>query len=51
MRQRKRERTFGGYTLPAGTRIAPCIYLTQRDARIWPEPDRFRPERFLEGKP
>ena len=47
----KRERTFGGYTLPAGTRIAPCIYLTQRDARIWPEPDRFRPERFLDGKP
>lgn len=46
----KRERTFGGYTLPAGTRIAPCIYLTQRDARIWPDPDRFRPERFLDGK-
>jgi cytochrome P450 len=46
----KRERTFGGYTVPAGTRMAPCIYLTQRDARLWPEPDRFRPERFLDGK-
>ena len=46
----KRERTFCGYTLPAGTRIAPCIYLTQRDARLWPEPERFRPERFLDGK-
>lgn len=46
----KRARTFGGWTLPAGTRVAPCIYLTQRDARLWPEPEAFRPERFLDGK-
>jgi len=46
----KRERQLGGYTLPAGTRVSPCIYLTQRDARIWPEPEAFRPERFLDGK-
>jgi cytochrome P450 len=46
----KRERELGGYTLPAGTRVSPCIYLTQRDARLWPEPDAFRPERFLDGK-
>jgi cytochrome P450 len=46
----KKERQLGGYTLPAGTRVSPCIYLTQRDARIWPEPNAFRPERFLDGK-
>jgi hypothetical protein len=46
----KRERQLGGYTIPAGTRISPCIYLTQRDARIWPDPETFRPERFLESK-
>jgi len=46
----KRERQLGGYTLPAGTRVAPCIYLTQRDPRIWSDPESFRPERFLEGK-
>ncbi len=46
----KRERELAGYSLPAGTRVAPCIYLTQRDARLWPEPERFRPERFLDGK-
>ncbi|HEX9103159.1 MAG TPA: cytochrome P450 [Polyangia bacterium] len=46
----KRELTLGGYTLPAGTRVSPCIYLIQRDARIWPEPESFRPERFLDGK-
>ncbi len=46
----KRERTLGGWKLPAGTRVAPCIYLTQRDPRLWPEPTAFRPERFLDGK-
>lgn len=46
----KRDRIFGGYTIPAGTRVAPCIYLLQRDARVWAEPEAFRPERFLEGK-
>ena len=39
-----------GYTLPAGTRVSPCIYLAQRDPRVWDDPQRFRPERFLEGK-
>jgi cytochrome P450 len=46
----KRERRLGGWTVPAGTRVAPCIYLTQRDPRVWPDPDSFRPERFLDGK-
>ena len=46
----KRELTLGGYTLPAGTRVSPCIYLTQRDARLWPQPEAFRPERFLDSK-
>jgi len=40
-----------GRTLPAGTVVAPSIYLTQRRADVYPEPRRFRPERFLEGAP
>jgi len=40
--------TFGGHRLPAGATIAPCIYLVHRRADIYPEPGRFRPERFLE---
>lgn len=47
----KREHVIAGWTLPAGTRVSPCIYLLQRDARVWPEPDAFKPERFLDGKP
>ena len=42
---------FGGYELPAGVRVAPCIYLVHRRPDIYPEPDRFLPERFLERPP
>jgi cytochrome P450 len=39
---------LNGYELPAGVRVAPNIYLTHRRPDVHPEPDRFRPERFLE---
>jgi cytochrome P450 len=42
---------FGGYQLPAGVKVAPCIYLVHRRPEIYPEPDRFLPERFLEQPP
>jgi cytochrome P450 family 135 len=42
---------FGGYELPAGVKVAPCIYLVHRRPDIYPEPDRFLPERFLESPP
>ena len=38
---------FGGWELPAGTNIAPSIYLLHRRPDLYPEPDAFRPERFL----
>jgi cytochrome P450 len=37
--------------VPAGTWVAPCIYLVHRRAEIYPEPDRFQPERFLGRQP
>ncbi len=40
-----------GHTLPAGTRVTPSIYLTNRNARVYDEPERFMPERFLDGAP
>jgi cytochrome P450 len=39
---------IGGRPLPAGARIVPSIYLMHRRPDIYPEPHRFRPERFLE---
>jgi cytochrome P450 len=41
----------GGYELPAGTIVAPCIYLAHRRPDVYPDPTAFRPERFLERPP
>jgi cytochrome P450 family 110 len=40
--------TFLDYSFGAGTLLAPCIYLTHQRKDLYPEPDQFRPERFLE---
>jgi cytochrome P450 len=45
------ELEVGGYSLPAGTRVTPSIYLTNRNARVYERPAEFRPERFLGGAP
>jgi cytochrome P450 family 135 len=37
-----------GWTVPAGVRVAPSVHLAHRRPETYPEPDRFRPERFLE---
>jgi cytochrome P450 len=39
---------IGGRLLPAGVTVAPSIYLVHRNPEIYPEPERFRPERFIE---
>lgn len=36
------------WEMPAGTIFVVSQHLTHRDARWWPEPDRFRPTRWLE---
>jgi cytochrome P450 family 135 len=40
---------LGGYMLPEGTIVAPCIYRMHRRADIYAKPLEFQPERFLEG--
>ncbi len=40
---------IGGFRFPAGWTLMPCIYLIHRDPEAFPEPERFRPERFLES--
>jgi cytochrome P450 len=37
-----------GYQFEPGTWLAPCIYLTHQREDLYPEPKRFKPERFLE---
>jgi cytochrome P450 len=40
---------IGGHLLPAGVNVAPCIHLIHRRPDVYPQPDVFRPERFLEA--
>lgn len=42
---------LGGYELPAGASVTPSIHLIHRDPEIYPEPNRFLPERFLDNPP
>ncbi len=37
-----------GYEFSPGTPIVACIYLTHHRQDLYPQPDQFRPERFLE---
>jgi cytochrome P450 len=39
--------TIAGADLPAGTVVAPAIYLVHRRPDVYPDPGAFRPERFL----
>jgi cytochrome P450 len=41
---------LGGWRLPTGSYVAPNIVLTHRRADTYPEPLRFRPERFLDSR-
>lgn len=41
---------LGGKTLPPGIFVTPCAYLAHRRPDAFPDPDTFRPERFLERR-
>jgi cytochrome P450 len=51
IRRLQRPLEIGGMSLPAGVHIAPSIYLIHRRADVYPSPEEFRPERFLERTP
>jgi cytochrome P450 family 135 len=42
---------IGGYELPAGVSVTPSVYLVHRNPEIYPDPDSFKPERFLDNPP
>ena len=39
--------TVGGHRLPAGASVIPSVVLTHGRDDVFPQPERFRPERFL----
>jgi cytochrome P450 len=40
------EVTLGGFRIPAGAGVLASQWVTHRDPRWWPEPDRFDPDRW-----
>jgi cytochrome P450 family 135 len=40
---------LGDWEIPPGVLIAICIYLVHHRPDLYPEPDQFRPERFLDA--
>jgi len=47
-RRALQEFELGGYRIPAGTNVFIMQWLTHRDARFFPDPERFVPERWRE---
>ncbi|HYO39699.1 MAG TPA: cytochrome P450 [Nocardioidaceae bacterium] len=45
-----RPATVGGIALPQGANVAPSILLTHARGDLHPDPEAFRPERFLESE-
>jgi len=42
---------IGGYTVPAGTPVMLSPYITHRNPELYPDPQRFRPERWANLTP
>jgi cytochrome P450 len=40
--------TLQGYSIPSDTSVAGSILMIHRDQQLYPEPEQFRPERFVE---
>ncbi len=45
-RKASRDTTIGQYKVPKGSEVVVWTYFTHRDARFYPDPTAFKPERF-----
>lgn len=49
-REPRVDTTVGGHPVAAGTFVGIPVHALHRDPHHWPDPERFRPERFLGGE-
>jgi cytochrome P450 len=49
-RQLKTDQMMGGHLIPKTTTVAIPIFMLHRHPKVFPEPEKFDPERFAEGK-
>ena len=47
-RRLQEDMEVGDFAFPRGWTLMPAIFLIHQDPEVFPEPERFRPERFLE---
>ena len=45
-----RDTQIGDYPVKEGQRVLPCTYLAQHNPEVFPDPYRFKPERFSNGQ-
>lgn len=51
VRMVKQPLEIDGHLIPAGTVLVHCAYLLQRSPEVYPDPEKFLPERFLGKRP
>jgi cytochrome P450 family 110 len=49
-RQAQEPVEVAGYTIPEGVTVAPCIFLTHHREDLYPDPDKFLPDRFTQRR-
>ncbi|KAJ4870341.1 Cytochrome P450 82G1 [Raphanus sativus] len=50
IREAREDCSLGGYHVKRGSRFLVNIWKLHRDPKIWPDPEIFKPERFMEEK-
>ncbi|XP_062599680.1 cytochrome P450 2B4-like [Saccostrea cucullata] len=42
--------TWNGFTIPKGATVWPCLDSVLNDSELFPDPEKFKPERFLDSE-